>query len=316
MAGGLGKLAVDTTIDTFGRLAKRFVGKPKTLNILGSASIQTKKALTRTFSLDPQAGKTAADLLDADDIGGYRKLVADSQLDYSRNATAHRTSQITHPTNLDAKENLRYPRYPVDESLSFKEQKRIFKTQVADYINQEWAAGNKIDLPVAYKKFGQLINPETQLPVHLKYKKTNPKTGYRSYEPKPQETTAREVAKRRSREEPWKNNKKEIEQILESVGKKEKLAELLTLMRTEYNTKVASIRQAGMTKGHLKSLDNGGLDVVENIQPEPLRTIGDTPGNAARSSKNDLPDAELRKQGGFVGTLEEYILMKLKQLGD
>ena len=87
-------------------------------------------------------------------------------------------------------------------------------------------------------------------------------------------------------------------------------------MRTEYNTKVASIRQAGMTKGHLKSLDNGGLDVVENIQPEPLRTIGDTPGNAARSSKNDLPDAELRKQGGFVGTLEEYILMKLKQLGD
>ena len=314
MAGGLGKLAVNTTIDTFGGLAKRFVGKPKTLNMLGGSSIQTKKALTRTFSLDPQAGKTAADLLDADDIGGYRKLVADSQLDYSRNATAHRTSQITHPTNLDAKENLRYPRYPVDESLSFKEQKRIFKTQVADYINQEWAAGNKIHLPVAYKKFGQLINPETQLPVHLKYKKTNPKTGYRSYEPKPQETTAREVAKRRSREEPWKTNKKEIEEILESVGKKEKLAELLTLMRTEYNTKVASIRQAGMTKGHLKSLDNGGLDVVENIQPEPLRTIGDTPGNAARSSKNDLPDAELRKQGGFVGTLEEYVLMKLKQL--
>ena len=314
MAGGLGKLAVNTTIDTFGGLAKRFVGKPKTLNMLGGSSIQTKKALTRTFSLDPQAGKAAADLLDADDIGGYRKLVADSQLDYSKNAAAHRTSQITHPTNLDAVENLRYPRYPVDESLSFKEQKRIFKTQVADYINQEWAAGNKIHLPVAYKKFGQLINPETGLPVHLKHKTTDPKTGYRSYEPKPQETTAKEVAKRRSREEPWKTNKKEIEEILESVGKKEKLAELLTLMRTEYNTKVDSIRQAGMTKGHLKSLDNGGLDVVENIQPEPLRTVDGVPGNAARSSKNDLPDSVLRKQGGFTGTLEEYILMKLEQL--
>tara|TARA_Y100000401_G_C8305951_1_gene216949 strand:+ start:323 stop:1270 length:948 start_codon:yes stop_codon:yes gene_type:complete len=314
MAGGLGKLAVNTTIDTFGGLAKRFVGKPKTLNMLGNSSIQTKKALTRTFSLDPQAGKAAADLLDADDIGGYRKLVADSQLDYSKNATDHRTSQITHPTNLDAVENLKYPRYQVDESLPFKEQKRIFKTQVADYINQEWAAGNKIDLPVAYKKFGQLINPETGLPVHLKYKTTNPKTGYRSYQPKPQETTAKEVAKRRSREEPWKTNRKEIEEILESAGKKEKLAELLTLMRTEYNNKVNSIRQAGMSKGHIKSLDNGGLDIVENIQPEPLKTVDGVPGNAARSSKNDLPDAAIRKQGGFVGTLEEYILMKLKQL--
>ena len=29
---------------------------------------------------------------------------------------------------------------------------------------------------------------------------------------------------------------------------------------------------------------------------------------------NDLPDAVLRKQGGFTGTLEEYILMKLKEL--
>lgn len=314
MAGGLGKLAVDTTIDTFGGLAKRFVGKPKTLNMLGGSSIQTKKALTRTFSLDPQAGKAAAELLDADDIGGYRKLVADSQLDYSRNATAHRTSQITHPTNLDAVENLKYPRYQVDESLPFNEQKRIFKKQVADYINQEWAAGNKIDLPVAYKKFGQLINPENQLPVHLKYKTTNPKTGYRSYQPKPQETTAKEVAKRRSREEPWKTNRKEIEEILESAGKKEKLAELLTLMRTEYNNKVDSIRQAGMSKGHIKSLNNGGLDVVENIQPEPLRTVDGVPGNAARSSKNDLSDAAIRKQGGFIGTLEEYILMKLKQL--
>ena len=85
-------------------------------------------------------------------------------------------------------------------------------------------------------------------------------------------------------------------------------------MRTEYNAKVDSIRQAGMSKGHIKSLNNGGLDVVENIQPEPLRTVDGVPGNAARSSKHDLPDAEIRKQGGFIGTLEEYILMKLEQL--
>jgi len=313
---GLGGLAVDATIDTFGAFAKQFVDNPKVLNMLGNSSPQTKRALNRTFASNPQAGKTATDLVRSGDYKGYRELVGGAQLEYSKNAAAHRTSQIANPTNLDVAENLKYPPYQVDESLSFKEQKRIFKTQVADYINEEWAAGNKIDLPVAYKKFGQLINPETLQPVHLKYKTTNPKTGYRSYQPKPQETTAREVAKRRSREEPWKTNKKEIEEILESAGKKEKLAELLTLMRTEYNTKVNSIRQAGMTKGHLKSLDNGGLDVVENIQPEPLRTVDGVPGNAARSSKNDLPDAELRKQGGFTGTLEEYVLMKLEQLGD
>ena len=115
-------------------------------------------------------------------------------------------------------------------------------------------------------------------------------------------------------DETWQEAKKEIEEILESAGKKEKLAELLTLMRTEYNAKVDSIRQAGKSKGHIKSLNNGGLDVVENIQPEPLKTVDGVPGNAARSSKNDLPDAAIRKQGGFVGTLEEYILMKLKQL--
>ena len=314
MAGGLGKLAVDTTIDTFGRFAKQFVDNPKVLNMLGNSSPQTKRALNRTFASNPQAGKTATDLVRSGDYKGYREFVTGAQLEHSKNAAAHRTSQITHPTNLDEVENLKYPRYQVDESLPFKQQKRIFKGQVANYINQEWAAGNKIDLPVAYKKFGQLINPETGLPVHLKYKTTNPKTGYRSYQPKPQETTAKEVAKRRSREEPWKTNKKEIEEILESAGKKEKLAELLTLMRTEYNAKVDSIRQAGKSKGHIKSLNNGGLDVVENIQPEPLKTVDGVPGNAARSSKNDLPDAAIRKQGGFVGTLEEYILMKLKQL--
>ena len=43
MAGGLGKLAVDTTIDTFGRFAKQFVDNPKVLNMLGNSSPQTKR---------------------------------------------------------------------------------------------------------------------------------------------------------------------------------------------------------------------------------------------------------------------------------
>ena len=301
-------------LDGLGTLAKQFSDNPKALNILGNTSPITKRAINKELGLSSEFAISATNALRSGNFKEYRRLADQARFKHAQNAADHRMSQIQNPTNKEALENLKYPRYQVDESLPFEEQKRQFKKQIGDYINQEWSTGNKIDLPVAYKKFGQLINPETQLPVHLKYKKTNPKTGYRSYEPKPQETTAREVAKRRSREEPWKTNKKEIEEILESVGKKEKLAELLTLMRTEYNTKVASIRQAGMTKGHLKSLDNGGLDVVENIQPEPLRTVDGVPGNAARSSKNDLPDSVLRKQGGFTGTLEEYILMKLEQL--
>lgn len=301
-------------LDGLGNLAKQFSDNPKALNILGNSSPITKRAVNKELGLSSEFAISTTNALRSGNFKEFHRLADQARFKHAKNAADHRMSQIQNPTNTEALENLRYPRYQVDESLPFKEQKRQFKKQIGGYINEQWAAGNKIDLPVAYKKFGQLINPENQLPVHLKYKKTDPKTGLRSYEPKPQETTAREVAKRQSRERPWSTNKKEIEEILERVGKKEKLAELLALMRTEYNTKLDSIRQAGMSKGHMKSLDNGGLDIAENIEPEALRTIGDKPGNAARSSKHDLPDAVLRKQGGFTGTLEEYILMKLKQL--
>jgi len=308
MAGG------GIALDALGAFAKQFSDNPKVLNILGSASPISKRAINREIASNSPFAINATNALRAGNFKEFHRLSDEAVAVHAKNASMNRMSKIQNPTNTEALENLRYPRYQVDETLPFKEQKRQFKKQIGGYINEQWAAGNKIDLPVAYKKIGQLIDPETQLPVHLKYKKTDPKTGLRSYEPKPQATTAREVAKRRGRERPWSTNKKEIEEILESVGKKEKLAELLTLMRTEYNTKLDSIKQAGMSKGHMKSLDNGGLDIAENIEPEPLRTIGDIPGNAARSSKKDLPDATLRKQGAFTGTLEEYILMKLKQL--
>ena len=317
MAGGLGKLAVNTTIDTFGGLAKRFVGKPKTLNMLGGSSIQTKKALTRTFSLDPQAGKAAADLLDADDIGGYRKLVADSQLDYSKNATAHRTSQITHPTDTEALNTLkqpppRYQPFQTDESLPLDEQLRVYKKTASDWLFEQQVNQKKaVTLADFHKEYGKLRYEGNE--ISLKSKDTDA-TGRRDIQPKPWLTHKRSSLKRQGRQKPWKNNKKDIEGILESVGKKEKLAELLTLMRTEYTAKVDEIRQAGMSIGHLKSLENGGLDVLENIQAEPLRTIDGVLGNAARAAKKDLPDSVLRKQGGFTGTLEEYILMKLEQL--
>lgn len=208
----------------------------------------------------------------------------------------------------------KYEPFQVDETLPFDEQKRQFKGTLGKYINEQWATGNKIHLPDAYKKYGQLINPETKEPVHLKYKKTDPKTGIRSYEPKPQKTTAREVSKRKSRETPWVTQKDEIKNILAKVGEEDKLAKLLKLIRTQYKAKKDAIKAAGLSKGHQKALHNGGLDVPENIIGEQGVSTKEVRGNYARQYKEDLSDAELMKQGAFIGTLEEYILMKLKEL--
>ena len=208
----------------------------------------------------------------------------------------------------------KYKPFPIDKKLPFAEQKRIYKKQIATYINEEWATGNQIHLPEAYKKFGQLIDPQTNQVVHLKYKKTDPTTGWRSYEPKPQKTTAKEVALRKSREEPWKTQKKQIKTILKSVNKEEKLDDLITLIKSEYRAKEKFIKESGLTKGHRKSLAKGGLDVPENIIGEQGKTVGKVKGNFARQHKNDPLDEILSKQGGFVGTLEEYVLMRVKEL--
>jgi len=301
-------------LDALGAFAKQFSDNPKVLNILGSASPISKRALNREIASNSPFAINATNALRAGNFKEFHRLSDETVAVQAKNASMNRMSKIQNPTNNEALENLRYPRYQVDETLPFEEQKRLFKGQVAEHINQEWSAGNKIHLPVAYKKLGQLINPETGRPVHLKYKKTDPKTKWRSYEPKPDETTAIEVAKRKGREKPWLTSKTETEEILESVGKKEKLAELLTLIRTETLAEERRIRALGLTKGHRKALANGGFDVKENLMGERGRTVGKVKGNFARQHKNDPSDAVLRKQGGFTGTWEEYVLMKLKQL--
>ena len=224
---------------------------------------------------------------------------------------------LTHGINKGSANQERiykYQEFEVDKTLPFEEQKRQFKSKLGTYINEQRAAGNTINLPEAYKEYGQLRNPETQEPVHLKYKKTDPKTGLRSYEPKPQETTARETAKRKSRETPWVTEKDQIKNILKEVGEEDKLAKLLKLIRTQYKAKKDAIKAAGLSKGHQKALHNGGLDVPENIIGEQGVSTKEVRGNYARQYKEDPSDAELMKQGAFVGTLKEYILMKLKEV--
>lgn len=229
-------------------------------------------------------------------------------------ATQVSTLQLGTTPQPKLDDTYKYPPFDIDETLPFDEQKRQFKSTLGNYINEQRAAGTQANLPEAYKEYGQLRNPETKQPVHLKYKKTDPKTGLRSYEPKPQETTARETAKRKSRETPWVTEKDQIKSILKEVGEEAKLAKLLKLIRTQYKAKKDAIKASGLSKGHQKALHNGGLDVPENIIGEQGVSTKEVRGNFARQYKNDPSDAELQKQGAFVGTLKEYILMKLKEV--
>ena len=304
-------------LDGLGALAKQFSDNPKALNILGNTSPITKKALNKEIGLSSEFAISATNALRSGNFKEYRRLADQARFKHSKNAVDHRMSQIQNPTNNEALEQLkqpppRYQPFQTDESLPLDEQLRVYKKTASDWLFEQQVNQKKaVTLADFHKEQGKLRYEGNE--ISLKSKDTDA-TGRRDIQPKPWLTHKRSSLKRQGRQRPWSTNKKEIEGILESAGKKEKLAELLTLMRTQYNDKVAEIKKAGMSIGHIKALENGGLDVLENIQAEPLRTIDGVLGNAARAAKKDLPDSVIRKQGGFTGTLEEYILMKLKEL--
>ena len=304
-------------LDGLGTLAKQFSDNPKALNILGNTSPITKRAINKELGLSSEFAISATNALRSGNFKEYHRLADQARFKHAKNAADHRMSQIQNPTNTEALENLKQPPpkyqpFQTDESLPLDEQLRVYKKTASDWLFEQQVNQKKaVTLADFHKEQGKLRYEGNE--ISLKSKDTDA-TGRRDIQPKPWLTHKRSSLKRQGRQRPWSTNKKEIEGILESVGKKEKLAELLTLMRTQYNAKVDEIRRAGMSIGHIKSLDNGGLDVLENIQAEPLRTIDGVLGNAARAAKKDLPDSVIRKQGGFTGTLEEYILMKLKEL--
>ena len=82
-------------------------------------------------------------------------------------------------------------------------------------------------------------------------------------------------AKRAAREKPWTNDD-EMEKLmlaLTKVGKAHKFSQLVKIMKADFNAGMAKVKAAGpnMSKGHLISLDNGGLDVAENFMPQQFR---------------------------------------------
>ena len=206
----------------------------------------------------------------------------------------------------------KYDKFQVDESLPLEEQKRIYKTEASDFIYEaEQAEGKTVPVSKFFKEKGKLRVPE-EGELDLKWKKKI--DGKKDFQPKLKKTTAKETALRKSREKPWITKKSEIEKILKKVGQEDKLDQLIKLIRSQYNKKVKQIKASGLSKGHQKSLEKGGWDIPENIIGEQGVSTKEVRGNYARQYKEDLPDEELIKQGAFIGTLEEYILMKLKEL--
>ena len=113
---------------------------------------------------------------------------------------------------------------------------------------------------------------------------------------------------RASRESPWITRIPEIKAILEKRGEGHRLNELITLMRREYLDKVAAIKAEGLTKGHIQSLANKGLDIAENIKGEIGKSTNSKLGNYARTSRHD--DAKEIAELNIPTTLEDYINLK------
>ena len=125
-------------------------------------------------------------------------------------------------------------------------------------------------------------------------------------------------AKRTSRENPW-TNEDEMQKLLQALtkyGKAHKFADLIQIMRSDFDKGMAAIPK-GYSKGHLVSLDDGGIDVAENFVPQLLRNTRQkidgkwtvVKGNAAMQA--DSTDLLI---GEGISSWDEYVRLKLSQL--
>ncbi len=303
VAKALGKAAIEG-----GQQFLKRMGKAKTLPKLAP---QTLDVLSKHVDITKGAdipeletmlkGATAGDESAIESLSNMTKTLFASQK--YQDGVAEQTRAVR---------QYKYEPFQVDETLPIEEQKRIYKQSASDFIYEaEQAEGKTVPVSRFFKEKGKLRTPD-EGELDLKWK--TKKDGKKDFQPKLKKTTARETTKRKGRETPWVTQKDEIKNILAEVGEEAKLAKLLKLIRTQYNAKKKAIKASGLSKGHQKALHNGGLDVPENIIGEQGVSTKEVRGNYSRQYKDDPSDAELTKQGAFVGTLKEYILMKLKEV--
>ena len=125
-------------------------------------------------------------------------------------------------------------------------------------------------------------------------------------------------AKRTSRENPWTNDD-EMQKLLQALtkyGKAHKFADLIEIMKSDFKIAMDAIPK-GYSKGHLVSLEDGGIDVAENFVPQLLKNTRQkidgkwitVKGNAAM--KADSTDLLV---GEGIASWDEYVRFKLSQL--
>ena len=122
---------------------------------------------------------------------------------------------------------------------------------------------------------------------------------------------------RASKESPWSKEDQRalILRALTKVGKAHKFQQLIEIMKADYKKMKASL--GGLSKGHLISLKDGGIDVAENIVPQRLRNtkkmvngkLVTVKGNAAMQA-----DSTDQLAGEGISSWDDYVRLKLSLL--
>mgnify|MGYP001368642957 CR=1 FL=1 len=125
-------------------------------------------------------------------------------------------------------------------------------------------------------------------------------------------------SKRASRENPW-TNEDEMEKLMRALskyGKAHKFAQLKKIMIDDFNKGMAAIPK-GYSKGHLVSLEDGGIDVAENFVPQLLRNTRqkiDGKWTVVKGNAGMKADSSELLVGEGVSSWDDYVRLKLSQL--
>jgi len=126
--------------------------------------------------------------------------------------------------------------------------------------------------------------------------------------------------RRASREKPFRRNssqRDEIYRALSKVGMGHKLDKLLAIMKRDFDAKMATIPK-GSTKGHLISLDNGGLDVAENFERQAgksqMKLVGGKRLKIRNNYSQKADSTGMFADGRGIDNWDDYVRLKLSQL--
>jgi len=124
------------------------------------------------------------------------------------------------------------------------------------------------------------------------------------------------IAKRSAKERPWTNNEARVEitAALQRVGKAHMFSKLIQIMKADYDKMKKSL--GGLSKGHIVSLADGGIDVAENIIPQQLTNqVSMVNGQWQVVKGNAAMGADSTGQlGTGITSWDQYIALKLSQL--